>query len=237
MKVAYFNIEDKLRWLLPQDKRRDNFDYAFNGPQSVKHLIESVGIPHTEIGEIKANGESIGLDHLVQDGERIGVRAVEPAGEQFTEPRFVLDCHLGRLASCLRMLGLDSLYRNNYEDRELVQITVDEDRILLTRDRRLLMHKNISSGHLLRSLEPKEQLKEVIQRHGLKKWIRPFQRCILCNHPLEPVRKEDVLEHLQPLTRLYFEEFHICPACRQIYWKGSHYDRMQKIIEGIEKGE
>ena len=237
MKVAHFDIEDKLHWLLPYDKRRDNFDYPFNGPQSVKHLIESVGIPHTEIGEIKANGESIGLDYLVQDGERIGVKAVVPAGEQIAEPRFVLDGHLGRLASYLRMLGLDSLYRNNYDDRELVHIALDESRILLTRDRRLLMHKNITLGQLLQSLEPEEQFQEVIQRYGLKKWIKPFQRCIRCNYPLEPVRKEDVFERLQPLTKLYFEEFHICPACKQIYWKGSHYERMQKIIEEIEKGD
>lgn len=237
MKVAYFNIEEKLHWLLPQDKRRENFDYPFNGPQSVKHLIESVGIPHTEIGEIRADGESIGLGYLVRDGERIDVKAVEPAGEQTSEPRFVIDGHLGRLASYLRMLGLDSLYRNDYEDRELVHIGVGEDRILLTRDRRLLMHKNIEIGQLLRSLEPEKQFREVIQRHRLKKWIKPFQRCIRCNSPLEPVRKEDVVENLQPLTRLYFEEFHICPACKQIYWKGSHYDRMQKIIEGIEKDE
>jgi hypothetical protein len=237
MKVAQFKIEDKLCWLLPHDKRGDNFNYAFNGPQSIKHLIESVGIPHTEIGEIKANGEAIGLEYLVQDGEAIEVRAVNPAGEQSTEPRFVLDGHLGRLAAHLRMLGLDSLYRNNYEDKELVQIGMDENRILLTRDRRLLMYKNIKSGQLLWSLEPEEQLQEVIQRQGLKEWIKPFQRCIRCNYLLEPVRKEDVLERLEPLTRLYYEEFHICPACKQIYWKGSHYERMQKIIEEIEKNE
>ncbi len=237
MKVAYFEVEDKLQWLLSHDKRRNSFDYLFNGPQSVKHLIESVGIPHTEIGEIKADGEAIGLGYLVKDGEWIEVRAVLPWARRTAEPRFVLDGHLGRLASYLRMLGMDSLYRNDYDDKELAQVAVDEERILLTRDRRLLMRKNIKSGQLLRSLEPEEQFQEVIQRQGLKKWIRPFQRCIRCNHPLEPVRKEDVLERLQPLTKLYFEEFHICPACKQIYWKGSHYDRMQKMIEGIVRGE
>jgi uncharacterized protein len=233
MKVAYFDIEERLRWLLPLDMRRDNFDYPFNGPQSVKHLIESVGIPHTEIGELKANGVSVRSDYLVEDGDRMEIKAVPPVGEQIVEPRFVLDGHLGRLASRLRMLGLDSLYRNDYDDRELVRVSVDEERILLTRDRRLLMHKNITSGQLIWSLEPEEQFREVIVRYGLKKWIKPFQRCIRCNTPLETVRKEDVMEHLQPLTRLYFEDFHICPSCRQIYWKGSHFDRMQRIIEEI----
>jgi uncharacterized protein with PIN domain len=235
MKVAQFNFEDKLRWLLPYDKRGDKFDYPFNGPQSVKHLIESVGIPHTEIGEMKADGETIGFDHLVQDGERIEAKAVRPVDEQTIEPRFVLDGHLGRLAAYLRMLGVDSSYRNNFDDRELIQISVGENRILLTRDRRLLMHKNINLGQLLWSLNPEEQFHEVIERNRLKKWIRPFQRCIRCNHLLEPVRKEDILDQLQPLTRLYFEEFHFCPSCRQIYWKGSHYDRMQKIIKELEK--
>ncbi len=237
MKVAQCEIEDKLHWLLCYDKRREDFEYPFNGPQSVKHLIESAGIPHTEIGEIRANGEAIGLDYLVQDGDRIEVRAVEPAGEQEAEPRFVIDGHLGRLAAYLRMLGLDSLYRNDYEDEELAQVAEEEERILLSRDRRLLMRKNIKRGQLLRSLEPEEQFREVIGRQGLRKWIRPFQRCIRCNHLLEAVRKEEVLERLEPLTRLYFEEFHICPACGQVYWKGSHYVRMEKMIEGIEKGE
>ena len=96
MKVAHFNIEEKLHWLLPQDKRRDNFDYPFNGPQTVKHLVESVGVPHTETGKIRANGERVGLSYLVRDGERIEIRAVEPAGESTVEPRFVIDGHLGR---------------------------------------------------------------------------------------------------------------------------------------------
>ena len=97
MKVAQFEIEDKLHWLLRYDKRRENFEYRFNGPQSVKHLIESAGIPHTEIGEIRANGEAIGLDYLVQDGDRIEVRAVEP--------RFVIDGHLGQLHALGRYAG------------------------------------------------------------------------------------------------------------------------------------
>jgi uncharacterized protein len=237
MKVAQFEIEDKLHWLLRYDKRKDNFEYRFNGPQSVKHLIESAGIPHTEIGETRANGEAIGLDYLVQEGDRIEVRAVEAVGEKEAEPRFVIDGHLGRLAAYLRMLGLDCLYRNDYEDEELARIAEEEDRILLSRDRRLLMRKNVKRGQFLKSLEPEEQVREVIRRQGLKKWIRPFQRCIRCNHLLEAVRKEEVLERLEPLTRLYFEEFHICPACGQVYWKGSHYERMEKMIEGIEGRE
>ena len=143
------------------------------------------------------------------------------------EPRFVLDNHLGRLAAYLRMLGFDSLYRNNYNDEELVETSQREERILLSRDRRLLMRKAVSHGYCLRSLDSLEQLTEVIQRFDLTSRIMPFHRCLRCNHPLEPVAKEAVLDRLELLTKLYFNEFQICPACKQIYWMGSHYEKMQ----------
>jgi hypothetical protein len=131
------------------------------------------------------------------------------------------------------MLGLDCLYHNAYDDDELVRISVAEGRILLTRDRRLLMHKIITKGYLLRSLDPTEQLYEVVQRYGLVKWVRPFERCMNCNQPLQAVRKETVLEKLEPLTKKYYDEFKLCPACDQVYWKGSHYERMLQVIENL----
>jgi uncharacterized protein with PIN domain/sulfur carrier protein ThiS len=229
MKEARFVFDQGLQDLLPREKRSRGFPYPFNGPQTVKHLIESLGIPHTEIGALSANGKSIGADYLVHDGDQIEVTE-EALSESDLEPRFVIDGHLGRLAAHLRMLGLDCLYHSDYDDAELVKIAIEENRILLSRDRRLLMHKVIRRGYLLRSLEPVEQLTEVVRRFGLKKWVKPFQRCLRCNHPLEAVRKDEVLDRLEPLTKLYFEEFKICPNCEQVYWKGSHYERMMNII-------
>jgi uncharacterized protein with PIN domain len=133
------------------------------------------------------------------------------------------------------MLGFDCLYQNDFDDPRMTDIVVEEGRILLTRDRRLLMRKIIQHGYCLRSLNTLEQLKEVLERFKLVDAIQPFHRCIRCNHPLEPVEKEMVIERLEPLTRLYFEDFHICPACKQIYWKGSHFDRMQKLIEKVSE--
>jgi hypothetical protein len=147
------------------------------------------------------------------------------------EPRFLLDNHLGRLAAYLRMLGFDCLYRNDYDDQQLADVLQHEERILLSRDRRLLMRKVVSHGYCPRSLNSLEQLTEVIRRFDLIKRITPFHRCLRCNHPLEAVLKEAVLDRLEPLTKLYFDEFQICPACNQIYWKGSHYERMQQLIE------
>jgi len=233
MKVARFDFDPVLQSLLQRNLRGEPVDLCFQGSQSVKHLIESLGIPHTEIGPLIANGEGIELDYIVHDGDRIEVRPVVPATDKTVEPHFVLDGHLGRLASHLRMLGLDCLYDNAYEDDELVRISVKEERILLTRDRLLLMHKVITQGYLLRSLNSTEQLYEVVQRYGLVNWVRPFQRCLNCNHPLQAVKKETVLEKLEPLTKKYYDDFKLCPACDQVYWKGSHYEKMLRVIESI----
>jgi uncharacterized protein with PIN domain len=234
-KVARFEFATSLQILIARDLRNNPVEMHFKGEQSVKHLIESLGIPHTEIGPISANGQSIGLDYITDNGDRIEVQAVAPK-DLVNEPRFVLDGHLGRLASHLRMLGLDCLYNNGYEDEELVHISIEDERILLTRDRLLLMHKVITRGYLLRSLDSTEQLHEVVHRYGLVKWVKPFQRCMNCNYPLEPVEKKMVLEKLEPLTKKYYDDFKLCPACDQVYWKGSHYERMLQLIEQVSQG-
>jgi uncharacterized protein len=201
----------------------------FRGRQSIKHLAESLGVPHPEIGSVHVNDAEQGLDTITRDGDRVEVHPL-PNGCP-VEPRFVLDNHLGRLAAYLRMLGFDCLYRNDYDDEELAEVTAREERILLSRDRRLLMRKTVVHAYCLRSLEPLEQLSEIMVRFDLRDQALPFHRCLRCNHPLETVSKEAVLNRLEPLTRLYFDEFRFCPACSQVYWKGSHYERMRKLIE------
>lgn len=235
MKVARFRFDAGLRSLLQRDNALGEFDYRFSGPQSAKHLIEAVGIPHTEIGGLTARSVAVTLAYLVQDGDTLEIMGHTPKDARDAEPRFVIDGHLGRLNSHLRMLGLDCLYDSSYGDPALVRLSVDQGRILLTRDRRLLMHKSITDGYLLRSLDPELQLREVVRRYGLRHWMMPFQRCIRCNHPLEVVDKALILDRLEPLTKLYFDDFRICPACKQIYWKGSHFERMQRLIGSLDK--
>jgi uncharacterized protein len=234
MKLAQFHFDDGLRPLLASDKRYQDFVYLFSGPQSIKHLIESLGIPHTEFGHLYANDHAVDINYLVSDGDRLEVYSTAPTADSILEPRFVLDGHLGRLTAYLRMLGHDCDYQNDFTDDELAEISSTEDRILLTRDRRLLMRKVVIQGYLLRSTDPRTQLQEVVSRYGLQKWIQPFQRCIHCNHKLESVRKQDILERLEPFTKLYFDEFRICPNCQQIYWKGSHFDKMRKLIANLK---
>ncbi len=235
MKTATFYFDEGLRPLLTPSKRTAALPCKFRGPQTVKHLIESLGIPHTEIGLVQSNKKVVGLDYRVEDGDRVVVNAVDAEAATATEPRFVLDGHLGRLASRLRMLGMDCLYQNGYDDAELAAVAAGEERILLTRDRRLLMRKSIRKGHLVRSPEPDQQMREVARRFHLLMWIRPFQRCIRCNHMLESVPKAEIVERLQPLTRKYFNSFRICRACGQLYWSGSHVDRMQRVIATLNE--
>lgn len=233
MKHVHFEFAPSLRPLLARHLRGGAVDLHFTGPQTAKHLIESLGVPHTEIGELRLDGKWVGLGYLVQDGDRLEVDAERLGESNDGEPRFVLDGHLGRLTSHLRMLGLDCLYSSASEDEELARVSAEEGRILLTRDRRLLMRKMVTRGYLLRSLDSQEQLREVVERYALWRWVKPFQRCLRCNHSLEAVSKEAVIDRLEPLTKRYFDEFRLCPACNQVYWKGSHYERMLAVIEQV----
>jgi len=229
MSTATFAFSGRLNDFLARDRRDRVVTVIFRGRQTIKHLAESLGVPHPEIGQVQVNGQERTLHTITEDKDRVEIHPI--SNGLSLEPRFILDNHLGRLAAYLRMLGFDCLYENDYDDETLAELTQKEGRILLSRDRRLLMRKAISVGYCLRSLEPQEQLPEVIERFDLANRISPFHRCLRCNHPLEPVAKEDVIERLEPLTRLYFDEFQICPACKQIYWKGSHYERMSRLIE------
>jgi uncharacterized protein with PIN domain len=235
MSTAHFRFHGRLNDFLPHDQQNEMIIVSFRGRQSIKHLAESLGSPHPEIGRVRVNGREGGVNDITQDGDGVELFPIENG--RSIEPRFLLDCHLGRLAAYLRMLGFDCLYQDNFEDQTMTDIAVREGRILLTRDRRLLMRKIIEQGYCLRSLNSFEQLREVVERFELMDLIQPFHRCIRCNHPLEPVEKEEVIDQLEPLTKKYFNEFHICPACKQIYWKGSHFDRMQKFIEKVSKME
>ncbi len=235
MNQATFQFIGELNDFLPDGKKDKPVDCSFNSDQSVKHLIEAAGVPHTEVGRILANGAPVDPSYLAQEGDQISVYPLAEDGclpLRPQEARFVLDNHLGRLAGYLRMLGFDALYRNDFQDDELAEVAEKGDRLLLTRDRRLLMRNQVQRGYWVRSKVPRQQVLEVVHRFVLSRQVTPFQRCIRCNGLLQPVSKEEVFDRLQPLTRLYFDEFRICPDCDQVYWKGSHYERMRDFIDG-----
>jgi len=243
MVQARFQFHGELKGFLPAGKRGNVILYPLAGPVSVKHAIEASGIPHTEVSLILANGISVDFSYLLQPDDdirvfpftdEIQVVAAQPLRPPLPHPRrFILDGHLGRLATYLRLLGFDTLYQNDYDDEELAEISGNEGRLLLTRDRRLLMRKVVDFGFCLRTTDPRQQLAAVLERYDLNKEIRPWHRCLRCNGRLRPVAKEAVLDRLEPKTKRYYHEFRICMACDQIYWKGSHYQPLQQLINEI----
>jgi hypothetical protein len=243
MDTAQFCFYADLNDFLPANLRQRPFRQpVYDGRQSVKHHVESLGVPHTEVEVIVVNGRSVDFNYLVQAGDDISVYppfhtidvsplvALRPS---LTPPhRFMLDNHLGKLARTLRLLGLDTLYANNEaDDADLARIAHEEARILLTRDRGLLKRGNVIYGYCLRTRDSLKQLTAVLHRFQLHDEINPWTRCLRCNGRLRPVEKEAILHRLEPKTKLYFEEFRICEACEQIYWQGSHFARLQKIVD------
>ena len=244
MPQATFRFYAELNDFLPPGRRQE-FTYEFQRRGSVKDLIEALGVPHTEVDLILVNGVSVDFGYAVQDGDRVSVYPmfesldIEPAvrlrPHPLREPRFVLDVHLGKLTTYLRLLGFDTLYRNDYSDAELARISSEEGRLLLTRDRGLLKRGVVRHGYYVRATEPFAQLVEVLRRFDLFGAIQPFHRCVRCNGAVEPVAKADVLEFLLPKTRLYYDEFYRCVACGRIYWRGSHYERMERLVDRIRQ--
>ena len=238
--TAWFRFYEELNDFLPVGRRKVCFRHRLNRRASVKDVIESLGVPHTEVELILANGASIDFSYIVRDGDRISVYPVFEAldirpllklrPEPLRKSRFVLDTHLGKLARYLRLLGFDSRYRNNFTDEELAGISSTDRRILLTRDRLLLQRSIVTHGCFVRSDDPKQQVIEVLRRFDLGDDIRPLTRCIRCNGTLSVVHKDRVYHRLEPKTQRYYEEFRICDRCRQVYWKGSHFRKMNRLI-------
>jgi len=247
MQDASFRFYAELNDFLPPERQQTAFAYPFNSDQSVKHLIEAAGVPHTEVELILANNEPVDFSYAVQSGDRVAVYphfAALPLGEngRLRPPppapaRFVLDIHLGQLARYLRLLGFDTLYpTSDLDDADLAQIAHDENRILLSRDRGLLMRSLVVHGYCLRTKDSEEQLTAVLHRFNLFDQIQDTPRCLRCNGILQPVAKEAILDRLEPKTRLYYNEFQICQACGQIYWQGSHYPKLRQFVATIKQG-
>ena len=242
MRAAIFRFYAELNDFLAPHRRFIAFPCACNGRSTIKDLIESLGVPHTEVDLILANGESVDFSYRVQEGDRVSVYPVFEAldvsslvrvrPEPLRQTRFVLDTHLGRLAAYLRMLGFDTAYRNRCTDEELARAASGEHRILLTRDIGLLKRSAVTHGHWIRETRPRLQLAEVVERFDLSGSIASFTRCLRCNTLLQAVAKDSIAARLEERTRSLYAEFFTCPTCGRIYWKGSHYEHMQKTIAG-----
>jgi uncharacterized protein with PIN domain len=243
-KVAQFRFYAELNDFLPLERKKTPFFYSFYGTPSVKDAIESIGIPHTEVDLILVNGVSVGFSYLLQNGNIISVYPVFESlditptiklrAKPLRKTKFIVDINLGKLAKMLRMLGFDTSYRNNYADAAIIHDSIGEKRIILTRDQNLLKNKSVTHGYWVRATDPKQQLEEIVKRFDLKSQIKPFKRCMVCNGIIKVVDKKDIQDQLPEKTIRYFEDFYRCSSCGKIYWKGSHYKKMEKVINNLK---
>ena len=243
MNSARFRFYAELNDFLPPGRRGVEFAHEFHGGPSVKDVIESLGVPHTEVDLVLADGESVDFSWILREGARVSVypvfesidiaplARVRPA--PLREVRLVLDVHLGRLARYLRMLGFDARWRNDERDEEIARIASAEHRIVLTRDAGLLKRRIVTHGYRVREADPRRQLAEVFHRLDLFGSVAPFRRCLCCNALLETVRKEDVAGELPPRVRERHDAFRRCPSCRRVYWAGTHHQRMERLIADL----
>ena len=208
---------------------------------SIKDAIESCGLPHPEVDLILVNGAPVGFSHQLLADTEVDVFSVPAPPELFPASRlqerglkrFVADGHLGKLTRDLRLLGFDVLYDHKATDEALLVMMAQEERALLTRDRRLLMNRIVRHGYCPRSQRYEEQTREVITRFELNEAIAPWTRCLRCNGALSRVEKSEIMHRLEPLTRIHYQDFRRCIECGRIYWSGSHFVKLQARIERI----
>jgi uncharacterized protein with PIN domain len=235
---------EELNDFLPEERRKASFSHRFRGTPAVKDVVESLGVPHTEIDVILVDGESVGFGHRLRGGERV---AVYPTFERFDvssltrlrpeplrETKFIADVHLGKLARCLRLVGLDTLYERELDDAGIAARARDERRIVLTRDRGLLKRKAVTHGHFVRATKADAQLLEVVEVFDLKGRLAPFSRCLGCNGAIRPVERALVEERLPFYTRLEQDRFLRCESCGKIYWPGAHFARLRALVDSVE---
>lgn len=232
--TAAFRFHGELERFLAREHRGVTIDHACARAASLKQAIESLGVPHTEIGRLIVNGEPATLDRTVRERDTIEAFPHAPGAAPFAEPlAFVADAHMGGLARMLRMLGFDTVYDNALDDPEIVTIASDERRVVLTRDRELLKRSEVMRGCFVHALKPESQLREVARRYGIAQHMRPFALCLHCNLPLEPAPPDAVAEHVPERIREHYHAFMQCPGCRRVYWEGSHWERMRSVLAEV----
>ena len=243
MVTAEFRFYEELNDYLPSTRRKRSFVHEFAGTPAVKDVIEGLGVPHTEVDLILVDGRSARFRDRLRGGERVAVYPMferlelRPLYRLRPKPlrrtRFVADVHLGKLARLLRLLGFDTKYPRESSDRNLVATSIRERRVLLSRDIRLFMYKALTRGYRLRSTEPERQLEEVIQALALHRAIQPFTRCMSCNDRLQPVPRAAVKDRVPSGVFKRFRRFIRCPGCERIYWRGTHFLRLEQLVRRV----
>ncbi|HTY99014.1 MAG TPA: Mut7-C RNAse domain-containing protein [Rhodocyclaceae bacterium] len=243
MVTATFRFYEELNDFLPPDRRRREFAVPCARAATAKHMIEALGVPHTEVELILVNGASVDFGHRLQDGDRVAVYPkfealdITPLLRVRAEPlrvtRFAADAHLGGLAHLLRLMGFDTLYRNSIADEELVAVSLAESRILLTRDLELLKRRQLTHGCYVHALKPEQQLRELFRRLDLARSARPFSLCLECNQPLHEVPRQAAAGCVPAGVWERQERYTGCDACGRLFWEGSHWQHMRALVDEL----
>lgn len=238
-------VPEELRFLLTSRHRRAELRLSYAAgsfPGTAGHVVQSLGLPLTEVGELLANGRPVDASYRPRDGDELrllpparpqpvpgpgtdGAGDAEGAGEP---PRFRLDVHLGALARRLRLLGVDAAYHADAGDDWLLDRANAEHRVLLTRDRGLLRRRALWLGAYVRGTRTDDQLADVLDRFAPP--LAPWTRCMACGGVLESVAKEDIAHLLEPGTRRTYRTFMRCPLCGRLYWRGAHSEPLEAIV-------
>jgi uncharacterized protein with PIN domain len=245
MHKIYFRFYEELNDFLPAVKRKKRFEHNYIDRASVKDVIESLGVPHTEVDLILVNSQSVNFNYLINDGDDVSVypvfESLDISDVQHLRPKplrrskFICDVHLGKLARYLRMMGFDILYKNSFNDEEIMQLSLDEKRVILTKDRGILKRSDVTHGYYVRGDEIERQAEEVVRRFDLQSSIKEFTRCLDCNHKLIKIAKANILGELPPKVASLQNEFLKCSGCSKLYWKGTHHQRMLAFIKKIKE--
>ncbi len=241
--TATFRFYEELNDFLAPERRGHEFACRCARAATTKHMIEALGVPHTEVELVLVNGVSVGFEQALGDGDRVAVYPkfealdVTPLlrvrGRALRETRFVADVHLGGLAHLLRMTGFDTLYDNFFRDDEIERIALAQGRIVLTRDRDLLKRRGVTHGCYVRALRSELQLREVFDRLDLARSAQPFTRCLSCNTPLHAIDKAQAAPRLPPAVREHYERFAACDGCARVFWEGTHWRRMREMVDTL----
>ncbi|UNO38812.1 Mut7-C ubiquitin/RNAse domain-containing protein [Streptomyces sp. MST-110588] len=228
--IIQLSLAPELRLFAPAERRTEQTPVAIDGTSTLGHVVESFGVPLTEVGQLLVDGRPVPVSHVPGEGEAVEVRAVErPQRVPGAPLRFLLDVHLGTLARRLRLLGIDAAYEaEDCGDPALAALSAAERRVLLSRDRGLLRRRQIWAGAYVYSDRPDEQLKDVLERFTPD--LAPWTRCTACNGPLRDAEKGAVQERLEHGTRRTYDVFAQCTVCDRVYWRGAHHTRLEKIV-------
>ena len=243
MPKATFRFYEELNDFLPKHRRKTDFEAKFKGKRSIKDMIEALGVPHTEIDLILVNGKSVDFNYILQDEDCVSVYPVFESLNitnvtrlrkiPLRRNKFIADINLGDIVKYMRVLGLDLYYDPLLSIRELIEISIKENRIILTKSRKLLRFKDVSHGIFIRPGTTIEQIKRILDYLDIKDNINPFSRCLRCNSILTIVPKDKILDRIPPKTKAFCDEYVQCPTCDKIYWKGTHFIHMKKVVRKI----